>query len=209
MSTNSTIASYYRLHAQVYDATRWSFLFGRDQLLQLAGSIQQPANVLEVGCGTGRNLAKLCTIFPEAKLTGIDLSTAMLDKAWGNLRRHSGRIKLINEAYDRPLCGQGTGFDLIVCSYALSMFNPGWEQAIDSALEDLVPGGLFALVDFHNTPVPDFRRWMQRNHVEMNAHLLPKLEQTFQPLLSHTSSAYGGLWEYVTFVGRRSERSAL
>lgn len=31
-------------------------------------------------------------------------------------------VQLIQQSYDAP----AGGFDLILCSYALSMFNPGW-----------------------------------------------------------------------------------
>jgi hypothetical protein len=38
-----------------------------------------------------------------------------------------------------------------VFSYCLSMIDPGWQQALDAALCDLQPGGLLAVVDFHDT----------------------------------------------------------
>ena len=206
MSNNAALAGYYRLHARVYDSTRWSFLFGREHLLQLAAKIHQPANILEIGCGTGRNLLSMCQLFPEAQLTGIDLSSAMLDKAWQKLSPYTGRVRLINEAYDQPIRAMDQGFDLIVCSYALSMFNPGWERAIECAAQDLNPGGLFALVDFHQTRVPAFRRWMQRNHVRMEAHMAPVLTRTFKPMVQRISPAYGGLWEYLTFIGEKQSQ---
>ena len=32
---------YYRLHSWIYDATRWSFLFGRNELMQTVSDIAQ------------------------------------------------------------------------------------------------------------------------------------------------------------------------
>jgi S-adenosylmethionine-diacylgycerolhomoserine-N-methlytransferase len=194
---------YYRLHARVYDATRWSFLFGREQLLRRVARMRQPKRILEIGCGSGRNLESMCRLFPEAQLTGIDLSSAMLDKAWINLREHAGRVRLINEAYDHPVCGSDQRYDLIVCSYALSMFNPGWERAIESAALDLAPNGVFALVDFHKSRVAWFNQWMGVNHVRMDGHLGMALRRTFNPLVDKVTPAYAGLWEYLTFIGVR------
>ena len=62
MSDDAAFASldrYYRWHAHFYDATRWAFLFGRKALIRLAAKQLQPRRILEVGCGTGKNLAEL------------------------------------------------------------------------------------------------------------------------------------------------------
>jgi len=201
MSTNNAaLARYYRLHAGIYDATRWSFLFGRDKLLRRARTMCDPASILEIGCGTGRNLAALAHLFPKARLTGIDLSGAMLTYAKRRLKHHSSRVNLMQHAYGQTETGR---HDLIIASYALSMFNPGWERAIETATADLRSAGIIAIVDFSHTEVCWFERWMHRNHVRMQAHLWPVLRSTFAPLKETTSSAYGGLWNYGMFIGRK------
>ena len=43
--------------------------------------ISEGENVLEIGCGTGRNLAILARKFPDAKFFGLDASAAMLETA--------------------------------------------------------------------------------------------------------------------------------
>lgn len=196
------LTSYYRTHAGIYDATRWSFLFGRSAILDLAACITTPQRILEIGCGTGRNLLALCRRFPKASVTGVDLSAVMLAKAQQKLSDYRDRVQLHQLAYAKPLHETGR-YDLVLCSYALSMFNPGWEQAIAAAVQDLTPGGHFALVDFHNTAAPAFRRWMQLNHVRMEGHLRPMLQQTFEPLVDRVQLAYGGLWRYHVFIGRK------
>jgi S-adenosylmethionine-diacylgycerolhomoserine-N-methlytransferase len=52
--------------------------------------------VLEVGCGTGRNLVKLARAYPEARLFGLDVSREMLASASAALARAglSARIAL-------------------------------------------------------------------------------------------------------------------
>lgn len=193
VTSHKALQSYYALHARIYDATRWSFLFGRESILRLASGHCQPERILEVGCGTGRNLRSLQKRFPDASITGIDLSADMIRVARGK----TDGIELIQRAYDSP----AGGFDLILFSYALSMFNPGWESAIETAVADLRPGGIIGVVDFSHTQVRWFERWMRRNHVRMQTQLWPLLRTSFQPLTEMFKPAYGGLWHYGMFIG--------
>lgn len=201
---DTALQHYYKLHAGIYDATRWSFLFGRQHIVDLAAGIATPRRILEVGCGTGRNIEALCRRFPEAHITGIDLSASMLEQASSKLKPYGSRVRLIQRAYDHPVHEPDAMFDMVLCSYSLSMFNPGWEQAIASAHEDLQPGGLMALVDFHDSPAPAFRKWMGVNHVRMEGQLQPVLRDTFPPVIDRLKPAYAGLWRYHLFVGRKA-----
>lgn len=200
----SGVENYYRFHACIYDATRWSFLFGRDAVLQSARNVSpRPARILEVGCGTGHNLVRLARLFPQAQITGVDLSEAMLAIAARKVAPYGPRIRLVSRAYgtDHP---SPAGYDLILCSYALSMFNPGFETAIAAAHRDLAPGGHIALVDFHATRFRWFARWMGVNHVRMDAQLQPLLQSAFVPVVDELHSAYRGVWQYLLFIGRRA-----
>jgi S-adenosylmethionine-diacylgycerolhomoserine-N-methlytransferase len=201
---------YYRFHARIYDATRWSFLFGRKALIQELSTLVTPTNILEIGCGTGQNLIRLNQAFPQANITGLDASESMLAVAQKNLGPLAGRVVLIRQAYDRPLQEVGqvgnlllqSKFDLILCSYSLSMMNPGWDLAIESAQQDLRLGGLMAVVDFHDSNWPLFK-WLMRIHVRLNGHLLPKLQTCFQPRWVEIRPAYAGFWHYLLFVGAK------
>ncbi|EPR44377.1 Methyltransferase type 11 [Desulfovibrio sp. X2] len=219
------LKGYYRLHARIYDATRWTFLFGRSAIVseaerhlaaqalcgaQGAGS-RTPGlaglSILEAGCGTGRNLGMLARRFPGARIVGVDLCPSMLAVARRRLARGEGgcaRVELREQAYDAPV--QAGSFDLVLFSYALSMFNPGFEQALDAAFRDLKPGGLLAVVDFHDTPARAFERWMGMNHVRMQGHLLSQAKARFEPLVERVVPAFGGLWRYLSFIGSRPGR---
>lgn len=198
----TAIENYYRFHAHVYDATRWTFLFGRTTILTEVAARATPRRILEVGCGTGKNLANLGRQFPQATITGLDLSEQMLAVARRKIAGPSSRFNLLHRAYDAPL-GDPAGYDLVLFSYALSMFNPGFETAIQAAAADLAPGGIVAVVDFHATRFSWFERWMGVNHVRMNAQLRPLLQSQFTPLLDRVDNAYGGVWQYLTFIGRK------
>ncbi|MCS3902465.1 S-adenosylmethionine-diacylgycerolhomoserine-N-methyltransferase [Methylohalomonas lacus] len=199
----SNIENYYRLHAGVYDRSRWAFLFGRRAIVRLAGEHVRPSRVLEVGCGTGYNLELLQQLFPHAELHGLDLSADMLGIA---RRRLGDRVRLWQHRYDRPItaCHQQPGYDLILASYALSMFNPGWVAAIDAMRQDLAPGGSIAVVDFHDSRSRLFRDWMAMNHVRMEGHLLVHLQQRLQQQALQMRSAYAGLWRYCLYIGNSS-----
>ena len=194
---------YYRLQARIYDATRWSFLFGRKNLAKTiprATGLSGP--VVEVGCGTGHNLPLLARRFPDAKIIGLDVSADMLRRAKSRVKAHSGRVTLRKEAFDG-----NTAFrlapQLFLFAYSLSMMNPQWEDLLAAARRQLAPGGHIAVVDFHDTPHAWFRAHMANHHVRMEGHLLPALETCFQTTHCHLGRAYGGIWRYVQYVGRK------
>lgn len=205
MNTSAqSLTRYYQFHASIYDATRWSFLFGRLSIIkEVSQRVAAPRRILEVGCGTGHNLDLLCRAFPQSQVTGVDLSGAMLMKAKVKLKGYGERVHLREAAYNAPIGGESGGYDLILASYALSMFNPGWERALAAASEDLAPGGRIAMVDFHRARLPGFGQWMGMNHVRMEGHLLAGVEALFTPEMCRIQQAYGGVWEYVQFIGHR------
>ncbi len=199
--TSTALERYYQFHSRIYDATRWSFLFGREEVLLRAACVISPRNILEVGCGTGRNLPWLRKRFPQAHITGVDLSEQMLAIAAKKIS--DDQTTLLRRSYSAPVHQDNQRFDLVLFSYALSMFNPGWEQAIDAAWEDLAEGGCIAVVDFSDSYFSWFRNWMGVNHVRMEGHLWPYLSRKFAPLLDERFAAYGGVWNYGIFIGRK------
>ncbi len=204
-SNAEALRGYYRLHAGVYDLTRWAFLFGRRTLVAEASRrIDPPARILEIGCGTGKNLAALARAFPKAHLVGLDLSAEMLGRAKAKLAPYGDRVELLHRPYAQPLSETdgGEGFGLVVVSYALSMMNPGYGQVLAHCRRDLGEGGVLAVADFHDTRHEWFRRWMGVNHVRMEGHLLAALESECEPLLRRIGRGYGGLWEYFVYLGR-------
>ena len=75
----------YRRQRHIYDLSRKYYLIGRDEAIARL----RPASgesVLEIGCGTGRNLVKAARAYPRAKFFGIDVSREMLDTAAASIR---------------------------------------------------------------------------------------------------------------------------
>ena len=153
----------YRYQRYVYDATRKFYLLGRDRVID---ELAPPpgGRVLEIACGTGRNLIAAARRYPGAYFYGFDISTAMLDTARRQVRK---------AALDKIICvahGDATdfsperlfgapAFDRIFISYALSMIPP-WRAALQQALGALAPGGRLLIVDFGTqSRLP---RWLKR-----------------------------------------------
>lgn len=140
----------YRGQRHVYDLTRKYYLLGRDTLIrELApGS----GAVLEVGCGTARNLIAAARRWPQARFYGFDISEAMLETARANVARAGlgDRIALARgdaSGFDGQALFGVAAFDRVFLSYTLSMI-PDWQGAIAEAARALAPGGTLHIVDF-------------------------------------------------------------
>lgn len=142
----------YRWTRHVYDATRRYYLLGRDEMLEQIAD-QPGGPVLEVGCGTARNLRILDQWAPQHTLYGIDASLSMLATARSKLEK-AGCTKQITLGHglaqnldpESQLRTQGP-FDVIFFSYVLSMI-PSWRISLYEALTHLAPDGHLYIVDF-------------------------------------------------------------
>ena len=134
----------------IYDLTRRPYLLGRDQLIE---SLAPPngSRVLEIGCGTGRNLIHAARRWPKVNFCGFDVSPVMLAKA----REAIGKADLENsirvtqaDAVNFPtmLFGEEP-FQRIYFSYTLSMI-PDWTAALERAAAAIPPGGSLLIADF-------------------------------------------------------------
>lgn len=141
----------YALHRHFYDFTRKFYLLGRDALIR---GLNPPrgGTVLEVGCGTARNLIVAAKRFPEARFYGFDISEAMLETARTSVEKNglSGKITLAQGdagAFDVNALFGVDKLDRVFMSYTLSMIPP-WVEAIELGAKALAPGGSLHIVDF-------------------------------------------------------------
>jgi len=150
-NTRELMDSIYRTQRHFYDLTRKYYLLGRDRLIRELAPPQNAA-VLEIGCGTGRNLIKAARRYPHARFYGIDISEAMLEKARSEIERAglSGRIELAQAdaaRFDAGALFGRSAFDRVFFSYSLSMI-PVWQKALRLGHEVTGPGGRLMIVDF-------------------------------------------------------------
>jgi S-adenosylmethionine-diacylgycerolhomoserine-N-methlytransferase len=152
----------YRRQRHIYDGTRRYYLLGRDQMISglRAGAGE---SVLEIGCGTGRNLVHAARRYPDARFFGIDVSTEMLTSAITAISRRglTSRIRVAHgdgTAFNPQILFGLPSFDHIMISYSLSMI-PDWRGVLDAAAGRLTPGGRLHIVDFGNQErLPDIAR---------------------------------------------------
>jgi S-adenosylmethionine-diacylgycerolhomoserine-N-methlytransferase len=182
----SEMDAIYRVQRHIYDVTRKYYLLGRDGLL---ASLLPPAGgtVLEVGCGTGRNLILAARRYPAAQFYGFDVSRAMLETAAASIAKaglqHSIQLEQADAAeLDAKAVFGVEGFDRVFVSYALSMIPP-WRAAVERAFAAVKPGGSLHIVDFGEQSglPPAFRKslraWLRRFSVEPRAELEAELRR--------------------------------
>ena len=132
----------YRYQRYIYDITRKYYLLGRDRLIS---ELAPPpgGTVLEIGCGTGRNLILAAKRYPQARFYGFDISSEMLKTARANIAAAglSNRVMVAE--------GDATNFDVqamfsipavdrAFISYAVSMIPP-WQAATVIPVSILLP----------------------------------------------------------------------
>jgi S-adenosylmethionine-diacylgycerolhomoserine-N-methlytransferase len=193
---------FHKVQSKLYHATRWAFLSGRKGLIhELPFAQDAEISILEIGCETGQNIKHFANYFENAQITGLETSSGLLNIAAKNTQNYDKRVQLRNVSYTPSLFNGQTKFDIILCAYILSSVNPNWDKVINQAYRDLKPGGMIAVIDFHDSKFNLFKRHMNNNHVEMEGHLLNYLNKKFASVSEDVHQAYLGIWEYFSFVG--------
>lgn len=175
----------YRHQRYFYDLTRKYYLLGRDRLLREM-KIADGENVLEVGCGTARNLIILAKKHGGAHFFGLDASAEMLKTAQARIEaRYLENITLKTALADEfsfdKTFGLAQKFDAVFLSYAVSIIPP-WKASIENALENLKAGKSLYIVDFYdqkNLPVwfqKILQNWLKQFHVKYPQDLIPFLK---------------------------------
>ncbi|MEQ1943047.1 class I SAM-dependent methyltransferase [Mesorhizobium sp. VNQ89] len=175
----------YRHQRHFYDLTRKYYLLGRDRLIDRLDA-PPGGSVLELGCGTGRNLIQAAQAYPDARFHGLDISAEMLETAAVSIGKRdlSSRVGLARgdaTAFDPEKLFGLAGFDRIFISYSLSMI-PEWRRTIAAALEALNEGGSLHVVDFgRQERLPGWfkgalRAWLAKFHVSPRDSLREVLE---------------------------------
>ena len=177
----------YKRQRFIYDASRKYYLLGRDQLIT-ALNAPENSTILEVGCGTGRNLICTAKQYQSAAVYGVDISTEMLKTAGRSIYKANlaQRINLAkgDATNFNPQTTFGINqFDRIFISFSLSMI-PSWQDALNHSLSLLNPAGELHIVDFgecDQLPKPfktALYKWLALFHV----HPIPNMPEKLQAI---------------------------
>ncbi len=134
--------------APKYDFITKALSFGRDaawkrHLVAALPDLEKPV-CADLACGTGDIARLLASRFPEGRITGIDLTPAMLEIA-------DRQTNLFNVEYIEgsmaalPL--KDKSIDIVTGGYALRN-APDLNQTLDEIARILTPGGTAAFLDF-------------------------------------------------------------
>jgi S-adenosylmethionine-diacylgycerolhomoserine-N-methlytransferase len=188
----------YRHQRHIYDATRKYFLLGRDHLI---ARLDPPAggHVLELGCGTGRNLIAAARRYPQACFYGVDISSEMLVTARRNVAAADLHDRIVLGQGDATRLSPAAAFGLqrlerVFFSYSLSMIPP-WQQALAHGAALVEPGGRLSLVDFgQQDGLPGWFRtllfaWLSQFHVSPPVDLGDAVASTATDLNAHGAFA--------------------
>ena len=178
-SHQQRLEGFYAGQADHYDRFRERLLHGRRETVEALGAAlpETGGTLVELGCGTGRNLDFLGKRRERLwRAWGVDLCPSLLARA----RRRGWKEVEWTEA-DATAWRPPAPVDAVLCSYSLTMI-PDWFAAVDNAIAMLRPGGTLAVVDFQ---VPRDGRaarafwpwWFGHDGVHPNADLLPYLRR--------------------------------
>lgn len=130
------------------------------------------ANVLEYGCGIGRNIPFLSQAFPNAVIMGSDISNASLDIA----RINNPGVEFFSEEGNVELPQK---FDLIFVAGVFHHIPPDQRSGVARTLYDrLAPGGQIFVFE-HNPYNPVTRRIVNNCPYDEDAVLLKPSELSF------------------------------
>jgi tRNA (cmo5U34)-methyltransferase len=108
--------------------------------------------ILDIGCGTGLELAAVFQRAPNALLTGVDLSGEMLDILRDKYTDYLDQITLVQESYVTFAYGE-EAYDYIISAMTLHHLLPESKQVLYQKIRQaLKPGGKYIEGDYLTTP---------------------------------------------------------
>lgn len=105
----------------------------------------RPAQIVDLGCGAGRNAGEMLKKYPYAHVTAIDYSPLSVEKAASYNKKSidAGRCT-VQQGDVSDLWLEAEGFELAT-AFETVYFWPGLERCFEQVAHVLKPGGLFLI----------------------------------------------------------------
>lgn len=142
---------FFNARAETYDRHMLDNVEGAAEFYTLTASWlpdKQDLCLLDLGCGTGLELAAVFRRFPDARVTGIDLSAEMLQRLLEKYSDRADRLRLIRADYLTYDLGENR-FDGAVSVESLHHFTHEQKRGLYERLfRALKPGGAYVETDY-------------------------------------------------------------
>jgi ubiquinone/menaquinone biosynthesis C-methylase UbiE len=123
-------------------------------------------DILDVACGPGRWVCDVAFTYPDAKVTGIDISNKMIEyaraMAWSQ-RLENTNFQVMDAL--KPLGFPDNSFDIVNARFLVAfMPKTAWPKLLQECVRVTRPGGIIRLTEFDEpatTNSPAFARWME------------------------------------------------
>ncbi len=220
----SRLEEFYSGQSGDYDSFRKKLLHGRETLMGEIGQRLEPgATVLDMGGGTGHNIAGLGTHLAKlGRVDIIDLCSPLLGVAQARITKEGWTNVHTAEADATKFVPPAGPVDAITFSYSLTMI-PDWFLALERAFCNLKPGGIIGVVDFYISrkwPEGKYKKhgtltrglwplWFANDNVFPSQDHLPWLGSHFESLILEEGKGkipYVPFLKapYYVFLGRKS-----
>ncbi|MBN1781198.1 class I SAM-dependent methyltransferase [bacterium] len=145
-----TVRAHFEQEAPVYDGTILKLIPGYRQMISavvdaLPFGPQDEFSLVDLGCGTGSLTRAILSRFPEARVTALDFSAAMIGEARENLKNE--RIRFVHRDFSKWTWDQP--YDAVVSSLALHhlITDEDKKHFYAQCFRHLKPGGMFCNAD--------------------------------------------------------------
>lgn len=123
--------------------------------------VQPTSRVLEVGCGKGRFLRAIKDTYPQAKCTGVDISSTLLSYVPEGIQRFEGTMEALTFPAD--------SFDIVFSVEAIE-HSPNLSAAIGEMTRVVRPGGWVIVIDKHKgqwgrLKCAEWERWPKESEI--------------------------------------------
>lgn len=182
--------------AHTYDQARRQLIpcfddFYSTSLALIPYDLQDSFRVLDLGAGTGLLSLFVSEQFPNARITLMDISEAMLAKARERFSDAVERFEFITADYSEQLSGK---FDVVVSALSIHHLTDDLKAKLFQRIYDVLPkGGIFINADQVLGTSPEIeviyrKTWIQQvqscgvSNIDLNAALERMKEDKMSPL---------------------------
>lgn len=178
----------------------------RNRALKMASAFLPeagPERILDVACGTGDVTFRLHDLYPEADVTGLDLSAGMLKVAKEKLGEMDSGAKghihfMAGDSLALPF--DEDSFDMVTVAYGVRNFER-LEDGYGEMLRVLKPGGVLCVVELSeptSSPIKSLYKLYSRN-------VIPFVGK----IISHDTRAYSYLPESIAACPQRDRMTGM